>query len=568
MSPEGKRALIAAIRRVVLAGLIILGAGLVLVVSRAAIPLSVIESLAESTHGSVDAWSEIVYESDWSNSFWTGKPVAEMIGQRLGPTAQHLVLGGLLSLGIAGVLLFIGVLISRATERPLWLARVRQVLRLALVSGGVSTPIFMVGTLFIVYSALWWSWSLPKTYEGVSWWPVFFVSLLPAWLLVQAGHGELANWPGSPSVSCWVLVRHLIVRLLIRLLKLVGAIIVVTMLVEQIFAVPGLGRLLIENLNRRDFPVVFGVAWVFVVIVVLVKLAAELLEIAYNHFGRPPVSSEHREEPAVPRITIPRGWLIFCLVLVFVSIVVAIVGPAFAPFGYNEISLVDRLIPPSAGHILGTDNLGRDVFSRLLYGIRIDILAGFMCTGILSVVAAGWAMLAAYLRKANNWLGDTLEDVVMLPRDIICAFPWLVLLLLWMSIVGPGFIPVALIGSLVLLPRAVGMMQEAYHSPPVGRHWLYSVLWSIPAMLLFAVAGGILYTSSLSHFGFGIPPPTPELGGMLSAAGRQYMLLAPWMVQWPSICLVLLLLVWVMAGDALLERLGFRSKAVWAKAVE
>ena len=297
---------------------------------------------------------------------------------------------------------------------------------------------------------------------------------------------------------------------------------------------------------------VFGVAWVFVVIVVLVKLAAELLEIAYNHFGRPLVSSEHKEEPAVPRITIPRGWLIFCLVLVFVSIMVAIVGPAFAPFGYNEISLADRLAPPSARHILGTDNLGRDVFSRLLYGMRVDILAGFMCAGILSVVAAGWAILAAYLRKANNWLGDTLEDVVMLPKDVWYAFPWLVLLLLWMSIVGPGFIPVALIGSLVLFPRAIGMMQEAYHSPPEGRDWLYGVLWSIPVMFLFAVAGGILYTYSTSYLGFGIPPPTPELGIMLSGSGLRYIQLAPWMVQWPSICLVLLLLVWVMAGDALL----------------
>ncbi len=559
MSPEGKRALIAAVRRVVFTGLILLGAWLVLVGIRAAIPADILRE--ESIRYPPASW-------DWSRSLWTGKSVAEMIGQRLGVTAQLLVLGGLLSLVVAGVLLFIGVLISRATERPPWLARVRQVLRLVLVSGNVSAPIFMVGTLFIVYSALWWGWSPPKPYEGVSWWPVFFVSLLPAWLLVQAGHGELVNWPGKLSGVYGLLVRHLSVRLVIRLLKLVGAIIVVTMLVEQIFASPGLGNLLIGSLNQRDFPVVFGVVWVFVVIVVLVKLAAELLEIAYNHFGRLPVSTGHREEPALPRITIPRGWLIFCLVLVFVSIMAAIIGPAFAPFGYNEISLMDRLAPPSGGHILGTDNLGRDVLSRLLYGMRIDILAGFICAGILSVVAAGWAILAAYLRKANNWLGDTLEDVVMLPRDVWCAFPWLVLLLLWMSIVGPGFIPVVLIGSQVLLPRAIGMMQETYHSPPEGRDWLYGVLWSIPVMFLFAVAGGILYTSSLSYLGFGIPPPTAELGSMLSGAGRAYMMQGPWMVQWPSICLVLLLLVWVMAGDALLERLGFHSKAVWAKAVE
>jgi peptide/nickel transport system permease protein len=301
--------------------------------------------------------------------------------------------------------------------------------------------------------------------------------------------------------------------------------------------------------------------------VVLVKLAAELLEIAYNHFSRLPVSTEHREEPAVARITIPRGWLVFCLVLVFISIMVAIVGPALAPYGYNEVWVGGKLAPPSGQFWLGTDNVGRDLFSRLLYGVRVDILAGLMCAGILSGAAAGWAILAAYLKKANNWLGDTLENIVMLPRDVLCAFPWLVLLLLLMSIVGPGFIRVALIGGLVLLPRAVGMMREAYHSPPVRRGWLYSVLWSIPVMFLFAVAGGILYTSSVSYHGGGIPPPTPELGGMISQASL-WQTQAPWVVQWPSICLATLLLVWVMAGDALLERLGFRSKAVWAKVVE
>jgi len=389
--------------------------------------------------------------------------------------------------------------------------------------------------------------------------------MLPAWLLVQVGHGEL----GKPTGSYGLLARHLAVRLVTSLLKLVGAIIAISVLVEVIFNGQGLGRLLVEAVNTRDYPVAFGIAWVFVLIVVLVKLAAELIEIAYNHFGKRVTSPEQAGEQAAPRLRIPMGWLIFCLVLVFLSIVVAVVGPAFAPYGMNEIHLADRLAPPSAQYALGTDNLGRDIFSRLLYGIRVDVLAGFMSAGILVVIATCWATLAAYLRKMNNWLGDTLEDVVMLPRDVLCAFPWLVLLLLLMSIVGPGLIQVALVGGLVvLLPRAVGMMREAYSSPPEGRGWLYSVLWSIPVMFILAVAGGILYTSSLSFLGFGIPPPTPELGGMLSGVGLRYMLIAPWLALWPGLVLAFLAFVWVMAGDALLERLGFRTKALWLKVVE
>jgi peptide/nickel transport system permease protein len=254
---------------------------------------------------------------------------------------------------------------------------------------------------------------------------------------------------------------------------------------------------------------------------------------------------------------------------VLASVIVAVASPAFAPYDYNEIHMADRLAPPGADYQLGTDALGRDIFSRIFYGIRIDMMAAGIMVGMLVVIAAGWAMAAAALKRMDNWLGDTLEDLVMLPRDILCAFPWLVLLMLLMSVVGVGLIQVALMaGLVVLLPRAVGMMREAYSSPPEGRGWLYSVLWSIPVMMLLAMAGGILYTSTLSFLGLGIPPPQPELGGMLSGEGRRYMLQAPWLAYWPGIPLALLILVWVMAGDALLERMGFRSKAVWAKVVE
>jgi len=336
-----------------------------------------------------------------------------------------------------------------------------------------------------------------------------------------------------------------------------------------VFNLPGMGRLFIDATIRRDYPVAFGTAWMFVLIVVLVKLAADLIEIAYRHFGRRAVTVEPAEEQPTPRRSIPRAWLIVALVLVFASVVVAVAGPAFAPYSYEEIHIADRFTPPGADYRLGTDGMGRDIFSRLLYGIRIDMKVASMMVGMMVIVAAGLGIAGAALRRMDNWLGDTLEDLVMLPRDILCAFPWLVLLMLLMSVVGVGLTQVAMMaGLVVLLPRAVGMMRETYSSPPEGRGWLYSVLWSIPVMMLLAMAGGILYTSTLSFLGLGIPPPQPELGGMLSGEGRRYMLMAPWLAKWPGIPLALLILVWVMAGDTLLERLGFRSKAVWAKVVE
>jgi peptide/nickel transport system permease protein len=331
----------------------------------------------------------------------------------------------------------------------------------------------------------------------------------------------------------------------------------------------GMGRTLVDAVNRRDFPIIFGITWTFIVIVVLVKLAAELIEIAYNHF------SHHgkKEEPAAVTVTglrIPRWLLITSLVLVVVSVVVAVIAPLIATHGYNEMTLSARLAGPSSEYILGTDNLGRDTFSRLLFGIREDIFLSFIAVGIIIVLAVGWGILGAHLRKSNDWQGDTLADLVMLPRDVLCACPWLILLLLFVSIVGiqiTGFITISLVllVSLTLLPRAAGIVQETYHFAPPGRSWLDRVLVALPVIVLFSVAGGILYISATSYLGFGVPPPIPELGGMLSGPARRYMLQAPWMALWPSITLILLLTAWVMAGDALLERLGFRTRGMWSK---
>jgi ABC-type dipeptide/oligopeptide/nickel transport system permease subunit len=201
--------------------------------------------------------------------------------------------------------------------------------------------------------------------------------------------------------------------------------------------------------------------------------------------------------------------------------------------------------------------------------MRIDVLIGLACAAVISIVAAGWAMLAAYCRKMNNWQGDTLEDLVMLPREIACAFPWLALLLLIMSFrVDMSIVFVAFVSGLVILPRAAGMIQEAYHSSPGGKSWLRGLLLSIPTVFLFTTAGVIIFTSTISYLGFGVPPGVAELGIILSGEGRAYMEKAPQIALWPGLSLTFIILVFVMTGDALLERFGFRSKAVWSKTME
>jgi ABC-type dipeptide/oligopeptide/nickel transport system permease subunit len=541
MNIKSKRTVIAAARRVVFAGIILLVVWLILLLLKGRFPSA---------------------RRDLNTNMVPVTSASLIIRQNLGATLGTIALIGLMSLVTAGILLFIGILIGRLTKSPGWLVKVRDVLRLVLISAGTSIMVFVMGAIFLFY----FSRLQPQpSHPNIIFWSAVFCSMPLAWLLVQTGHGILTNQ--TENISGLKQVCDVVIRLFIRLLKLVGLIIIITFFEVHLTAQPGLGRELIDNLGQFNYSVVFGVTWVFVVITVVVKLIAELIEIAYRYFTQQTTLIEPVSEKPIVKYGIPQGWLIFSLVLCAFIIFLAVFGPLLAPNG-NQISLLNILQSPSAKHLLGTDELGRDILGRLLAGIRTDLLIGLACAVVVSVIAGGWAMLAAYCRRMDSWLGDSLEDIVMLPRDIICACPWLILLLLLMLLLDDhSVIYVAFIVGLVMLPHAAGTMQEAYRSPPGGKTWLKNVLLSIPVIFAFTAAGVILYVSTITYLGFGISPGIAELG-MLVNTGNAYAQQAPWLVLRPIIILSVILLIWVMTGEALLERLGFRSKAVWSKTME
>ena len=541
MNIKSKRTVIAAARRVVFAGIILLVVWLILLLLKGRFPSA---------------------RRDLNTNMVPVTSASLIIRQNLGATLGTIALIGLMSLVTAGILLFIGILIGRLTKSPGWLVEVRGVLRLVLISAGASIMVFVMGAIFLFY----FSRLQPQpSHSNIIFWSAFFCSMPLAWLLVQTGHGILTNQ--IENISGLKQVCDVVIRLFIRLLKLVGLIIVITFFEVHLTAQPGLGRELIENLGQFNYPVVFGITWVFVVITVVVKLIAELIEIAYRYFTQQTTLIEPVSEKPIVKYGIPQGWLIFSLVLCAFIIFLAVFGPLLAPNG-NQISLLNILQSPSAKHLLGTDDLGRDILGRLLAGIRTDLLIGLACAVVVSVIAGGWAMLAAYCRRMDSWLGDSLEDIVMLPRDVICACPWLILLLLLMLLLDDhSVIYVAFIVGLVMLPHAAGTIQEAYRSPPGGKTWLKNVLLSIPVIFAFTAAGVILYVSTITYLGFGISPGIAELG-MLVNTGNAYAQQVPWLVLRPIIILSVILLIWVMTGEALLERLGFRSKAVWSKTME
>jgi peptide/nickel transport system permease protein len=388
---------------------------------------------------------------------------------------------------------------------------------------------------------------------------------MPALLLVQSGYRMLSN--RAENIISLHLVQQVSIRLFIGSLKLVGLIIVTTIMAGWFLTQQGLGSLLVNRVNNWDFPVIFGIVWVLVIIVVMVKLAAELIEIAYNHFTRQTTLIETVSEKPVVKNIIPKGWLIFSLGLCAFILLVAIFGPLLAHNG-SQINLQNILQAPSSHYLLGTDMLGRDFLSRLLAGIRTELLIGLVAAGVVSIVAIGWAMLAARCKRMNNWRGDILEDIVLLPRDIICAVPWLVLLLLVISLTGnKGVILITLVVGVVILPRTVSLLQEAFGSLTECKGRLQNVLKAISIAFIFTTAGVMVYVALLSFLGFGVRPGTIELG-TLASAGTAFMQKTPWLVIEPLVVLSVILIVGVMTGEALAERFGFRSLAFWSKTME
>lgn len=272
-------------------------------------------------------------------------------------------------------------------------------------------------------------------------------------------------------------------------------------------------------------------------------------------------------------------------VIVLIMFLIGIFANFIAPYGYNDVVLVDRLTPPSATHLMGTDDLGRDLFSRIVYGARISMYVGLGVPIIAMVISL-------ILGCASGFFGGKVDLVIQRFVDAVMCFPMLVIMLTVIAITGPGLVQVILvlgilggIGGNVRVIRSAVMgikvskfvdAAKSIGSPDIKTllsHILPNVM--APTIILFTVGMGaaILNEASLSFLGFGIPPPVPSWGGMLSQGGRTYMLLAPWLALWPGLALALVVWGINMLGDGLRDVLdprlrGGRSSYGTAKKVK
>lgn len=258
-------------------------------------------------------------------------------------------------------------------------------------------------------------------------------------------------------------------------------------------------------------------------------------------------------------------------VLLLAFVIIGLFAPWIAPFGFNDISPIERLKPPSAEHWFGTDNLGRDLLSRCIHGAQLSVIIGCCAAALATLISAVVGIVSGYFGGRFDLLVQRFVDAWM-------SFPDLIILIVVVSVVGPGMpqiiVTLGLLlgigGSRIVRSAVIGVRENMYvhaaqsiGSPDwriLWRHILPNVMPPIIVLFTTRVGSVILAESGLSFLGLGVPPPAPTWGSMLSGSGRTYMFQGPWLALAPGLCLTAVVYATNVFGDALRDLLDPRMR--------
>jgi len=256
--------------------------------------------------------------------------------------------------------------------------------------------------------------------------------------------------------------------------------------------------------------------------------------------------------------------------IVLIFVLLAVLAPVLVPFDPIQGNLDDRLHPPSANHWLGTDELGRDLFSRILFGARVSLQIQ-----IVAVILA--LIIGVVLGSVGGYLGGYVDHVIMRAMDVLLAFPGIFLALGIIAALGPGLLNLMLAAGVSSVPQFARIVRASVLSLKerefveaalalgsgsgrvMFRHLLPNCLAPIIVQSTLRMATVLLTASGLSFLGLGVQPPTPEWGAMLSNA-RSYLIVAPHVATIPGLAIMVVVVGFNLFGDGLRDTLDPRLR--------
>lgn len=270
------------------------------------------------------------------------------------------------------------------------------------------------------------------------------------------------------------------------------------------------------------------------------------------------------------RWLLARPLFLLGLALVFAISFLAMIAPLISPYDPIKINLASRLQPPNPSHLLGTDHLGRDLLSRLLYGARVSLMVGVTIAGMSCI-------LGSILGLTSGYFGRTVDNVIMRVCDMFFAFPPLILAMAIAASLGPSLQNTMLALVIVWWPRYARLARSqvlslreldyvqaakaagASHVRIMLRHILPNVFSPVVVQTTLDIGQAILMAASLGFLGFGAQPPTPEWG-LMASEGRVYMRDFWWYPTFPSLMILITVLGFNLLGDGLRDALDPRQR--------
>ena len=380
----------------------------------------------------------------------------------------------------------------------------------------------------------------------------------------------------SKGMGEWgVVMKHAFKNALIPVLTVVGLtaalLISGAVVTETVFSLPGIGNLVVSAVLRRDYPVIQGALLVIAALYVLINFLIDMLYLAIDPRVRywMAASSAPVARPRLASLILQRKTLLIGLIVLAVIALLAILAPLIAPYSPSRLSVVNRLKPPSERWFFGTDEFGRDVFSRTIYAGQLSLLVGAAATVLAAVLGITLGLVAGFFRK--------LDGVIARIIDAMMAFPDILLAISLVAALGPSLATVIVALGIVYAPRLARIVRastliirelpyvEAARALGVPtwkimtRHVLRNLVSPILVQATFIFAYAMLAEASLSFLGVGVSPEIPTWGTMI-AGGRQYIGQADWMMLFPGAAIVLTVLSLQLVGDGLRDLLDPRLR--------